>query len=200
MLQARGVIRHVVAVSWEVGGEVAVAMGALVLAGEAAEVSGSPIAGHGATAEPGDGRCVVGEVFDGGVGDVMSGGHEVELAKHSGLLEVAVGDDPRGVFPRDQFGLYGEREGFPPEIGVAVAVKVDPAHSLESGIGGAQQRGVLRDDLSKLRGSIAQVGGEAAEGVETFADELVDADPVGASLVLCPLEGTEQAGGAGDGH
>ena len=57
----------------------AVAPGTLVGAGEAAERGGGAVGGGAAFVDAGDGRGVVAEVFERGVGRVFHGAHEVQL-------------------------------------------------------------------------------------------------------------------------
>ncbi len=59
VLEARGIIRHDVELSWEVVGEVTVAVLPLVATGEVAQVGGGAIAGDRALVDAGDGRGVV---------------------------------------------------------------------------------------------------------------------------------------------
>jgi hypothetical protein len=45
----------------------------------------------------------------------------------------------------------------------------------------------------------AEAGSQAAKGIEAGADECIEAHTVVPRLVLCPLQGGEQAGGSWDG-
>ena len=77
----------------------------------------------------------------------MGGGHEVQLAKKSRLLEVTVGDDALRVFPRDQLRLHFSGEGLAPDIAPTEVVEVDSTHTGQRGVGGAEERGIVRHDL-----------------------------------------------------
>ena len=90
VLETGRVVCHDVQVSWDVVGKVAIAVVLLMLAGVVANVGSGAITGHHAHVDAGDGRRVVGEVDYGGVAGVMRGGHEVDLGKEAGLLEVIV--------------------------------------------------------------------------------------------------------------
>ncbi len=68
MLHAGGVVTHDVNRSWEVEGDVAVAMGTLMGAGDVAQEGGRTVVGQGSFGDARDGRGVVAAVSDGGVG------------------------------------------------------------------------------------------------------------------------------------
>ncbi len=153
VLQARGIIRHDVEVSWEVVGEVTVAVLALVAAGEVAEEGGCAVAGDRALVDTGDGRGVVRQVDERGVPGVMGGTHEVDLGQETGLFEVAVGDGAARVVEGNKAALHVGGEWGPPDVGVAVGVEVDAAHAWLGGVRGPEQARVLRDDLGQVGGS-----------------------------------------------
>lgn len=73
VLQSGGVVRHVVAVSWEEVSEVTVAVEALVIAGVPAEGGGGTTGGDGAFPHAGHSRGVVREVLEGGIPCVVGG-------------------------------------------------------------------------------------------------------------------------------
>ena len=79
VLEAGGIIRHDVGLSWEETGEVAAPMNPLVVAGVAAKVGGGARSRDSAFVHSRDGRGVVGEVLKGGVASVMIGAHDVHL-------------------------------------------------------------------------------------------------------------------------
>lgn len=79
VLEARCVVGHGVSVPRKELGYVTVAVLALVIAGEAAEGCSCPDRGDRSFADTGDRRGVVREVLDGGVADIMSVSHEVDL-------------------------------------------------------------------------------------------------------------------------
>ena len=94
-----------------------IAVFALVGALDVAEVSGSSIVGDGALGDTRDGGGVVRAVVEGGVSDVVVFCHEHDLAEQTGVFEVAVGDNTRGVVSGDELGLdfLGKRET--PDVG-----------------------------------------------------------------------------------
>jgi hypothetical protein len=148
VLEARGVIRHDVAISWEEVCEVTVSVNPLMVAPVAAEGGGSSTGGDGSLADSRDCRDIVREVLDSGVPSVVSGRHEVHLGQESRVLKVTVGDDAAGVITRDEELLDWCREGGPPDKGVTLGVKVDSSHAGLGGISGTQKGRCLRDDLS----------------------------------------------------
>lgn len=97
VLQARCIVGHDVCVPWEEVGDMAIAMLALVVAGDAAELGSSPVRGDGALVEPRHRRGVVGHVFECGVAHRVRARHELSLPEEPRLLEVAVRDGARGV-------------------------------------------------------------------------------------------------------
>jgi hypothetical protein len=114
------------------------------------------------------------------------------------MFKVAVCDASMGVVRGDQVGLDVSWEGVSPVVALSRVVKEDPAHASTSGICGANEGGRLGDKLRDV-GAGAEAGCQAAKGGEACLYEGVEANPVGSCLVLSPLEGTEQASGAGDG-
>jgi hypothetical protein len=85
-LKAGGVVGNDVLWSWEVGHGVEVAVEALVITGNLAEVGSRPDGGDCAFAGAGHSRGVVREVFDGGVADVVAVGHDVRLSNEGRLF------------------------------------------------------------------------------------------------------------------
>jgi hypothetical protein len=67
VLETGGIVGHDVVLSWEEVRDVAVAVEALVVAGEPAQGGSSTASGDGPLSDPRDGRGVVREVFDGGI-------------------------------------------------------------------------------------------------------------------------------------
>ena len=199
VLQARGVVCHAVAVSWEEVCEVAVPMKALVVAGVSAECSCSSAGGHCSFADARDGRGVIGEVLESGVSGLVCGGHEVHLRQQGGVLQVAVRDRSSAVVSGHYEALDGGREGSAPQVGLPFRIEVDSTHARLGCVSGTQEGRFLGHDLGQVSGALAEAGGETAEGVEAVSDEGVDADPVSFGLVLRPLQCAEQAAGSGDG-
>jgi len=78
-LHARCVVRHDVFRAWDVGSQVAVTVGPLMVAGNLAQVGGRPGSGDGAFSHTRHCWGVVAQVFHGGIGDVTTVGHDVEL-------------------------------------------------------------------------------------------------------------------------
>lgn len=114
VLQARGVVRHAVAVSWEEVCEVTVSVEALVVAGVSTERSRGAAGGHRSFADAGYGWGVVGEVLECGVSGLVCGGHEVHLREQGGVLQVAVRDRSSTVVSGHYEALDGGREGSAP--------------------------------------------------------------------------------------
>jgi hypothetical protein len=86
VLESRGIVCHDVVRSWEVGGEVAVAVEALVGARVVAQEGCWPVTGHCPLADSRNCRGVVASIGESGVSDVVSGCHEGYLAKEVGVL------------------------------------------------------------------------------------------------------------------
>ena len=97
MLHAGGVVTHDVDRSWEVEGDVAIAVGTLMGAGDVAQEGGRAVVGQGSFGDARDGRGVVAAVSDGGVGDVVGERHQGGLGHERAVFEVAVGDGSREV-------------------------------------------------------------------------------------------------------
>jgi len=93
---------------------VMVAVEALVVACDLAEVRGWPDGGHGAFAGSRDSWGVVTEVLKGGMAHWVAVGHDIELGQEGRLLQVAVGDVPVGVVERHDALLYVLGEGGAP--------------------------------------------------------------------------------------
>ena len=148
VLEAGRIIRHDVEVSWAVVGKVAVAMLPLLSTGKVAEVSRGTITGHRAFVDTGDGWLVVGEVDNSGIPRIVCGGHQVHLGEEACLLEIAVGDDPFLVVKGDKAALDIWGESLVPDVGSSGSVKVHATHARFGRVRGAQETGVLRDDLS----------------------------------------------------
>lgn len=176
-----------------------IAVGALVVAGDLAQVGRRARFGDSAFAHTGNGGGVVAEVFQRGIAYTLQLSLHVDLAKKASMLQVAVGHVTKGVVNADQGVLNVLREGVAPIVALTVGIKEDPAHASFGSVSGTQQRRLLGHQLSQVSGARAEAGSEATEGVEAAADESVDADAVAASLVLSPLESTEEACGARDG-
>lgn len=153
VLQAGGVVPHVVEGPRQVRDSVAIPVGTLVEAGLTAQVRGCSVGGHGPFAEPALGRGVVRAGVD---GDVLQGvvlAQDVELPQHPFLLEVAVGDGAVGVVLGDQGRLDVRRERLPPHVALAVGREVHPAHPMARRVGGPNVGGGLGHDLGEVRGT-----------------------------------------------
>lgn len=171
VLQAGAVVRHLVDWSWEVLGVVAVAVVALVVAGELAEVGGRAGGGHGLLAGSADGGCVVAHVLQGGVNHGVAVRHDVKLGQEGSLLQVAVGDVAREVVGGHEGVLHVLRERKAPVEALPGVVEVNAAHARTCGVSGAEQHGVLGNQLRQVSGACAEAGGEACEGIDVAADE-----------------------------
>lgn len=132
----------------------------------------------------------------------MGAGHQVDLGENAGLFQVAVGDGPVEVFEGDQVSLDVSRERVAPDVALAGVVEVDASHAGLGCVRGSQEGRFLWHHFGEVSRSAAKVGGQAGEGGEAVTHEGGDADPVAGCLVLGPLQGAEEAGGArdGDGH
>lgn len=130
----------------------------------------------------------------------MSGAHEVDLPQEGGVFKVTVRHGARGIVKGHQTALHRVREGLPPHQGLTPGVEVDSSHSWLGGVGGSQESWFLGHNLGKVRRAVAEAGGKAAEGVQALAYEAVDTHSVSLGLVLGPLQGREEAAGAGDGN
>ena len=156
MLEARGVVAHDVVRSWQVEGDVAVAVGSLVRAGDVAQEGGRSVARQGAFGDPGDSRGVIASVGDGGIGDVVGERHQRGLGHESTVFEVAVGNGSREVCRGHQSLLHREGEGVAPQVSIVFGVEVDPAHAHFGSVSGPQQRRLLGDDLSQVGRAVAE--------------------------------------------
>ena len=118
MEQARSVIRHCVCFAWDEESAGAVAVEALVRAGFGAQQRGRPRLGDRSFVMATEGRCVVGAVLDGAVGQVEDAAHDAWLPLTRRLLEVAVSDCSVRVVDRNQAppDVQGELEA--PDMGV----------------------------------------------------------------------------------
>ena len=120
-----------------------IAVGALVVASDLAQVGGRARFGHGAFAHSGHGRSVVAEVFQGRIAHTLEVCLHVDLAEESSLLQVTVGDVTLGVVDAHQGILNVLREGVTPVVAVAVCVKEDAAHASFGSVSGPQQGSLL---------------------------------------------------------
>lgn len=130
----------------------------------------------------------------------MAVGHDVRLGNDGGLLQITVGDVARGVVGADQSSLDVRREGVSPVVTLAGVVEVHATHASAGGISGTQESGLLGHQFGQVGWTGAQAGGQATEGVDVAPDEGCDPDAVIGGLVLSHLQGTEEAGGTGDGR
>ena len=88
----QGIIGHHIGGSWEEEGHVAVAVLALMGAGKVAEKGGRSVTGHGSFVHAGDCWSVVGAIGDCGIGNIMGGHHQGDLAEEASMFQVTVGD------------------------------------------------------------------------------------------------------------
>ena len=139
VLQARAVIGHDVHGSWQEEPRVAVAVLALVSAGEVAEVRWGSVTGYGTSRHSREGGSVVRACGEGGVGAVYCVGHESDLAEDAAMLEVAVGKVAVQVVPGDKAPLDVRWKGASPGVAVRIGVKEDPSHAHLGSIGGTQE-------------------------------------------------------------
>ena len=84
--QPRGIIGHHVGLSWEVGDLVAIAVLALVVAGELAEVRCRARGGDGSFSGSRDSRGVVAKIFECGIANWVAVCHHISLRKKGTLL------------------------------------------------------------------------------------------------------------------
>ena len=101
MLQARGVVGHSIAVSWEEEREVAVAVLALVSTAVVAELGSDSIRRDGSFVHARYGRCVVTSRANRAIGNVGPLGDEADLGELAGLFQVTVRDGSLGIFEGD---------------------------------------------------------------------------------------------------
>ena len=116
----------------------AVAPYALVLAGQAAEVGCSRVAGDSSFLEATNGGSVVAAVGQGGVAGVVRVAHDVHLSQHASLFQVAVRDPSGRVVGRDKVGLDIGRERLTPDVSLPISVEVDASHAHLGRISGPQ--------------------------------------------------------------
>ena len=103
---------------------------ALVQASRAAEGSRASFGGGGAFYEVGDTWGVVTSDTNSAVADVGGVRHDIQVADHASLLQVAVGDVSFGIFDSDEALLHFERERRAPCTRCPVLVKENSAHAL----------------------------------------------------------------------
>ena len=97
-------------------GHMVIAMSALVVACDLAQVGRGTRFGHSAFAHTGHGCSVVAEVFQRRVAHTLQLSLHVDLAKEASLLQVAVGDVALGVVNADQGILNVLGEGVTPIV------------------------------------------------------------------------------------
>ena len=148
MLEAGGIISHGIGRSWDVGGDVAVAVLALVGTGVATEVSSSAFRGDCAFQDAGDSRGVVRQVVGGGVGHMELGSLDGDLSQEAGVFQVAVGDGACRIGGGHNGALDVRGEGLPPEVGLTSVVKEDTAHPSFGSVRGTIEGRSLGDDFS----------------------------------------------------
>ncbi len=199
VLEARGIVPHSVGGPRQVGGDVAIAVLALVGALDVAEARAGPGLRHGSLGEAGDRGRVIYTRAEGGVAHREVVGHHVQVRDRSGLLEVAVGDRPRRILPGHQPTLDFVAEGRAPDVRLAGGVEEDAPHSLPGGVRCPQVSGFLRDDLGQVRRAILEAGAQPLEGGEVMADFRGDADAVSFCGGERPLQGAEETFGPRDG-
>ena len=117
----------------------AVAVLALVSAGEVTEVHRGSVTGYGTSRHSREGGCVVRACGEGGVGAIYGVGHESDLTEDAAMLEVAVGEVAVQVVPGDKTFLDVRWKGASPGVTVRVGVEEDSSHAHFGSIGGAQE-------------------------------------------------------------
>jgi hypothetical protein len=85
-------------------------------------------------------------------------GDDRRLAHDGGVLQIAVGDGAGGIRLGHEGALDLRGEGETPQVGLAVGVVVDAAHSSLGSIRGAGESGSLGDELGQVGRSAAQTG------------------------------------------
>ena len=154
----------------------AVAMLALVRAGEVTEVRWGSVTGDGTSRYSREGGCVVRACGEGGVGAVFGVGHESDLTEDAAVLEVAVGEVAVQVVPGDKTFLNVRRKGASPGVAVPVGVEEDSSHAHFGSVSGAQERRVLGHQFSEVGRSVTEAGGQGGEGVDVGPQGLADTD------------------------
>ena len=115
----------------------AVAVHALVLAGEVAQVGTRPFGHHSLLCDSRDSWGVVTAVQECGITYVMVVGHETELGEQAGVLQVAARNGSSRVCFRHQSGLNLFCEGLSPQVRFALRVIEDPSHASLRSVGGS---------------------------------------------------------------
>lgn len=200
VLETGSVVCHPIGISGDEAGHMAVAVLALVRACIVAEVGRRPVAGDGATADPGHRWGVIRQVGQGGIPHRMSGCHEGHLGQQASVLQVAIGDGSSGVVFGHQVVLDLLGEGVPPKERLACVVEVHAAHSGLGSVRRTEQGRLLRNYLGKVSGSLAEAGGKGCERVDVGSQVRIDSHAVVSRAVQCELEGAEQGGRSRDGH
>jgi hypothetical protein len=120
LLQARGVVGRGVLRAWDVGGDVVVPAGPLVVTGHLAEVRCGSGGGHSSLANMGHRRGVVAEVLQSGIAHGVAVCQDISLGNEACVLQVAVGDVARGVGCADKGRLDVRWEGMSPVVKVLI--------------------------------------------------------------------------------
>ena len=156
----------------------AVAMKALVVAGELAEVGGRPGGGHGLLVSSADGSGVVAHVLQGSVNYRVAVRHDIKLGQEGGLLQVAVGDVSCEDFRHGHKGRLHVREGRPSASSGRgrCGRKYTPPMPARAASVAPRRVGSARVPARPGEwGESSEAGGKACEGVEVAADKGVQA-------------------------
>ncbi len=152
-MHTRRVISHGVQRPREVGGQVAIAVLALVGALDVAQVGSCLVAGDCSIGHAGHSRDIVTAVCDGGVLDVMGFSHDHDLPDLSRVFEIAVADVSHWVIGRHQPLLDLERERKSPDVwqsfGALVGARL-------GSVGSAGKAGVFGRDFRQVSRPVTQ--------------------------------------------
>ena len=93
------------------------------------------------------------------------------------LLKVAIGNGSRRVVGRDErtTDVVGERVA--PNARLEILIHEHPTKTEPGPVGGSNERGVFRHNLSQVSWPVAQVGDKGLEGFEMVSYVGCDSDP-----------------------
>ena len=119
-----------------------------------AETRGSTRERCGSLIHARDGGSVVASHDDSAAGSRQEGGYDIQVADHTSLLQVTVGDRTVGVVGRNQSALDLMRKGLAPDVGLSVRSEEHSSHALFCRVSGSNIRGSLGNDLNKMSRSV----------------------------------------------
>ena len=163
-------------------------------AGEAAQVGSWAIGGVGAFAKPGDSWGVVSQCADSFLYYFIVLLNYGSLGENTGLLQVAVGYGARGVVKANKGILGGWRESMAPKDWGLTWGKENTTHARFGSVAGADDDGVLGDDLGKARGALAKAGGKSLEVINVAPEVKAHLDPVLVGMLEAMLEDRKEPG------